>query len=189
MILRVAAFILVASSTVAQTFFPPDALPDSSAIRYTRFLQALHEPSLFELAGRDPNAEAYRLLWLRDHDRPASIRFVINARGRGWFYRHMTGGTGSTQPTGLRESGMSWSWKSRTASFLKTVDETGFWSLPESPASSQSPCRSHWIVEGVRRGQYRVIDRCSPGADDPIRVIGVRTMRLGNLRVHGRQIY
>ena len=77
MVLRVAALALAASSTFAQTFFPPGALPDTSAIRYTQFLRALHEPSLFELASRDPNAEAYRLLWLRDNDRPASIRFAI----------------------------------------------------------------------------------------------------------------
>jgi hypothetical protein len=189
MILRVVAFTLAASPTFAQTFFPPGALPDSSAIRYTRFLKALHEPSLFELVSRDRSAEAYRLLWLRDNDRPASIRFAIRPSGRGWFYRRMTGGTGSTQPTGLRENGMSWSWKSRTESFLKTVDDAGFWSLSDGAPSLQGICRSHWILEGVRGGQYRVIDRCSPGEDDLIRVIGVRAMRLANLKVHGRQIY
>lgn len=189
MILRVAALALAASSTFAQTFFPAGALPDTSAIRYTQFLQALHEPSLFELANRNPSAEAYRLLWLRDNDRPASIRFAIKPSGTGWFYRHMTGGTGSTQPTGLRENGMSWSWKSRTVSFLKTVDDTGFWSSGNSASSSQRICRSHWILEGVRRGQYRVVDRCSPDEHDPVRIIGIRAMRLGNLKVHGRQIY
>ena len=57
MTLRVAAFALAASSTFGQTFFPPGALPDTSAIRYTQFLLALKEPSLFELASRDPNAD------------------------------------------------------------------------------------------------------------------------------------
>lgn len=189
MILRVAAFTLAASSTFAQTFFPPGALPDASAIRYTQFLKALHEPSLFELASRDRTAEAYRLLWLRDNDRPASIRLAIKPSGRGWFYRRIAGGTGSTQATGLREYGMSWSWKSRTASFLQTVDNAGFWSLPDSTPSSQGICRSRWILEGARHGNYRVIDRCSPADDDPIRIIGVRAMRLANVRVHGRQIY
>ena len=189
MILRAVAFTLATSCSFAQTFFPPGALPDSSVIRYTRFLKALHEPSLFELASHDRSAEAFRLLWLRDNDRPASIRFAIKPGGTGWFYRRMTGGTGSTQPTGLRDRGMSWSWKSRTASFLKTVDDAGFWTLSEGAPDLQGVCRSHWILEGVRGGQYRVIDRCSPGEDDLIRVIGVRAMRLANLKVHGRQIY
>jgi hypothetical protein len=189
MILRVGLFLLAASATFAQSFFPPGTLPDAATLRYTQFLKALHEPALFEFASRDPGAEVYRLLWLRDSDRPASVRFAVKPSGTGWFYRRMTGGTGSTQPTGLRENGMSWSWKSRTASFLKTVDEVGFWSLPDSVPSSQGICRSHWVLEGLRHGQYRVVDRCSPGEDDPIRIIGVRAMRLANLRVHGRQIY
>jgi hypothetical protein len=101
----------------------------------------------------------------------------------------MMGGTGSTQPTGLRENGMSGSWKSRTESFLKTVDDAGFWSLSDGPQALQGVCRSHWILEGVRGGQYRVIDRCSPAEDDPIRIIGIRAMRLASLKVHGRHIY
>ena len=90
---------------------------------------------------------------------------------------------------GLRENGMSWSWKSRTASFLRTIDDVGFWSLATGGSGTLDFCRSHWILEGVRRGQYRVIDRCSPPDSDPIRIIGVRAMRLANLKVHGDQIY
>jgi hypothetical protein len=48
---------------------------------------------------------------------------------------------------------------------------------------------SHWILEGVRHSQYRVIARCSPPESDPIRIIGVRAMRLANLKVYGDQIY
>ena len=190
MILRVAACTLATCFLFAQTtFFPPGALPDSAAVRYARFLQALHEPSLFELSARDPSAEAYRLLWLRDSDRPASIRLTIKPNGRGWFYRRTTGGTGATQPTGLRDFGMSFSWKRRTASFLRTVEDAGFWTAPDGVPAAPGVCRSHWILEGVRAGRYRVLDRCSPAEDDPVRIIGVRAMRLGNLKVHGRQIY
>jgi hypothetical protein len=84
---------------------------------------------------------------------------------------------------------MSWSWKSRTASFLKTVDDTGFWSEADRAPDSQAICRSRWILEGVRRGQYRVVNRCSLSEHDPVRVIGVRAMRLANVKIHGRQIY
>jgi hypothetical protein len=57
MIAKVVAFTLAGSPAFARTFFPPGALPDSSAIRFTRFLKAMHEPSLFELASRDRSAE------------------------------------------------------------------------------------------------------------------------------------
>ena len=190
MLPRVAPLIaFAASSTLAQTFFPPDALPEASAQRYTQFLHALHEPSLFELARRDPSAEAYRLLWLRDDDRPASVRFVAKPNGTGWFYRRMMGGTGATGPTGLRNNGISWSWKSRTASFQKTVADADFWSIAGSAPNPHGICRSHWVLEGVRSGQYRIIDRCSPDEKDPVRVIGERAIRLGNLKVRGRRVY
>ncbi|HKE21101.1 MAG TPA: hypothetical protein VKB88_01860 [Bryobacteraceae bacterium] len=172
-----------------QTYFPAGVLPDAAAARYTRFLTAMHEPSLYELSKQKPGVEAYRLLWLRSDRRPASIRFAPKPGGTGWFYRHMTGGTGSTLPRGLRENGMSWSWKSRTASFLRTIDDAGFWNLAMASSDTRDFCHSHWILEGVRQGQYRVVDRCSPLEDDPIRIIGVRAMRLANLRVHGDQIY
>jgi hypothetical protein len=67
--------------------------------------------------------------------------------------------------------------------------DAGFWSLATGGSDTPDFCRSHWILEGVRRGQYRVIDRCSPPESDPIRIIGVRAMRLANLKVHGDQVY
>ena len=120
---------------------------------------------------------------------PLAFASRRSPEARDGFTGRMTGGTGSTLPGGLRENGMSWSWKSRTASFLRTIDDVGFWSLAIGGSDKADFCRSHWILEGVRQGQYRVIDRCSPPESDPIRILGVRAMRLANLRVHGDQIY
>ena len=172
-----------------ETYFPAGALAEVAATRYARFLTAMREPSLYELSRQRPDAEAYRLLWLRSDRRPASIRFTLKPGGTGWFYRRMIGGTGSTLSGGLREYGTSWSWKSRTASFLSTIDNVGFWSMATDGSDTRDVCRSHWVLEGVRQGQYRVIDHCSPPENDPIRIIGVRAMKLGNLRVHRNQIY
>jgi hypothetical protein len=189
---------LTVKSGNAQTYFPPGVLadtPDASdaaANRYSNSLRSMHEPSLFELAQRDPGAEAYRLLWLRDFDHPAVIRFVRKPSGSGWFYRRMTPGTGAGQPGRNTEYGMSWSWKSRTASFLKTIEDAGFWNLPtlENTVGNSIPvCRSHWILEGIRNGQYHVVDRCSPDETDPVRAVGMRAMKLANLRVHKGKVY
>jgi hypothetical protein len=184
-----ALILTAAEPAFPQTYFPAGALPDAAAVHYARFLMAMREPSLYELANQNPGAEAYRLLWLRSDQRPASIRFVVKPKGTGWLYRRMTGGSGSTQPRGLHQYRMSWSWKSRTASFLTTIGDAGFWNLPTGDSAGPAPCRSHWILEGVRQGQYRVFDRCSPPETDPVRIIGVRAMKLANLKVHGRQIY
>jgi hypothetical protein len=168
------------------------AASEAAANRYSTFLESMHEPSLLELAQRDPNAEVYRLLWLREFDRPASIRFVMKPNGTGWFYRRLTSGKGGAQPGRISDSGMSWSWKSRTASFLSAVGRAGFWNLPtiaDGDPNVAPECRSHWILEGIRNGQYHVVDRCSPDQSDPILVVGVLAMKLGSLRVHGSRVY
>jgi hypothetical protein len=189
MLWSIAVVLAGAGRAFPQTYFPADALPAAAAVRYAGFLAAMHEPSLYDLSRQKPDFEAYRLLWLRSDRRPASIRFALKPGGTGWFYRRMTGGTGSTLPGGLGEYGMSWSWKSRTASFLRIIEDAGFWSLTTGGSETTDFCRSHWILEGVRHGEYRVIDRCSPVESDPIRLIGVRAMGLANLRVHRDQIY
>ena len=92
----------------------------------------------------------------------------------------------------MTEYGMSWAWKSRAASFLSTVEGAGFWNLPtlgDTGGDPNAACRAHWILEGIKNGQYHVVDRCSPDQADPVRVIGVLAMKLGNLRVHGRSVY
>lgn len=192
------AFIFLTLTVSAQTYFPPGVLagtPEASQAatnQYSKFLRSLREPSLSELAQQDPKAEAYRLLWLREFDRPARIRFVVKPAGTGWFYRRMTTGKGGTQPGRIVEYGMSWSWKSRTASFLGTIEGAGFWNLPTLVYGDENAipaCRAHWILEGIKNGQYHVVDRCSPDQTDPVSVIGMRAMKLGNLRVHGRDVY
>ena len=182
----------------AQTYFPSGALgktPQSSeavAGRYSQFLKAMREPSLYELAQQNSGDEAYRFLWLREFDRPVIIRFVVKPNGTGWFYRRVESGTGISAPGRTIDRGMSWSWKSRTASFLNTIETTGFWNLPsfsEDNANSLASCRAHWVLEGVRNGQYHVVDRCSPDEADPVRVVAVRAMKLGSLRPRNRHVY
>jgi hypothetical protein len=188
-LLRITPLVLATLPAFAQTWFPARALPDDAAESYSRFLRAMHEPSLSAVAKDDPGAVSYRLLWLRDHDRPVVIRFAARSGGTAWFHRRVTSGNGVTGPGGLRDTGMSFSFKGRTARFLKTVEDTGFWQLVETPTAPATACRSHWVLEGVRQGQYKVVDRCSPDASDPVRIIGERAMRLGSLRPWPKNVY
>jgi hypothetical protein len=197
----VSAFILLALAAHfghAQTYFPPGVLAvttdasEAAEKQYSKFLKSMHEPPLLELARHDPSAEAYRLLWLREFDRPASIRFVKKPGGTGWFYRRVTSGKGGAQPGRLSEYGMSWSWKSRTASFLSTVERARFWNLPtlaDPDRNAMAGCLAHWIVEGIKDGQYHVVVRCSPDQTDPVRVVGMQAMKLGHLRVRTNNVY
>ena len=70
------SLILAAEFGHTQTYFPPNVLGKTAAAsdvvanQYSKFLKALREPSLLELAQRNPTVEAYRFLWLRELDRP-----------------------------------------------------------------------------------------------------------------------
>jgi hypothetical protein len=175
-------------AAAAQVYFPPSALSETSEVRYTQTLRALGEPSLFELSRTAPDIEGYRLLWLRESDRPVAIRFVPKSNLTGWFYRRVGSGKGFDPPAHSFDRGMSWSWSSRTRSFLAAIGDSGFWTMPLS-GTDPATCRSHWILEGVRQGNYRIIDRCSPGSDDPIRIIGMRMIKLGSLRSSRNRVY
>ena len=72
------------------------------------------------------------------------------------------------------------------------IEGVGFWNLPtlvHGDENAISACRAHWILEGIKNGQYHVVDRCSPDQTDPVRGIGMRAIKLGSLRVHGRGVY
>jgi hypothetical protein len=201
MVMRLATVLILltlAAPGRAQTYFPPGVLgntpeaSDAAASLYSRFLEALHEPSLWELSQQDPKAEVYRLVWLRAFDHPVAVRFVLKPGGTGWFYRRKTSGKGGAQPGRMMEYGKSWSWKSRTASFLRTVDGAGFWNLPTLPNANENanePCRAHWILEGIKNGQYHVVDRCSPGQTDPVRLVGTLVLKRGGLRMRASRMY
>ena len=189
---------VVAQFASPQTYFPQNILSTTAARSearsdvYSKFLRSFHEPSLFELAQKDQLAEAYRFLWLREYDHPVVIRFAVKPNGTGWFYRRVESGTGLSQPGRITDYGMSYSWKSRTNSFRQLLESTGFWNLrpaDESSAGSTTSCTAHWIIEAVRNGQYHVVDRCSPDMTDPVRVIAMKTMKLGSLRSGRRNVY
>ena len=190
--MTVAALTLAPVLGWAQTYFPSGVLANEGAVqKYSKFLAAMREPSLWELAQRDPRAEAYRFLWLRSADHPVAVRLAIKPSGAGWLYGKMTGGNAETGPGGIRRWNMSWAWKSRVASFKSAWDGAGFWNLPtlDAAADGNAVCRSHWVLEGIRNGQYHVVDRCSPLPSDPVRAVGLQALKLARFRIKAREVY
>ena len=189
--------ILGVGALSAQQYFPPGifdlATPgqESKAIRYARYLQALHEPSLWELS-RDPKAEAYRFLWLRSSNHPIAVRLVVRPSASGWMHVSMTSGKGGSQAGGIRRYGVSWLTKTKTQSLLALMGSADFWNLPPLAVTNDGSIGlegSQWIVEGVKLGQYHVIDRHSPDVQDPVRTIGLLALKLGRFRLHPGDIY
>jgi hypothetical protein len=182
----------------AQQYFPPGVLdgnPDrnqSKANWYSRDLRALHEPSLWELSRRDPNAEVYRFLWLRSFHHPIAVRVVVRMNGSGWIHARMTTGKGGNQPGGTSRYSVSWLRKGLTQSFLGAVGSAGFWSLPTLPDADENTAGldgAQWIIEGIRGGQYRIVDRWSPAVGDPVREVGLLALKLARFRIRPAEVY
>jgi hypothetical protein len=163
------ALVLASGTLSAQQYFPAGVLDKDrqadqfKANWYSKQLKALREPSLWELSRQDPKAEAYRFLWLRSHHHPIAVRLVVRANGSGWINSRETRGQGSdlSGGSGINRYGVSWLRKSRTQSLLADVGNAGFWNLPTllDPAPPAHVDGARWIVEGVRNGEYHVVDR------------------------------
>jgi hypothetical protein len=193
----VLGFLTLAAVPLSAQYFPPgvfDKTPqkdEGTASYYACVLKALHEPSLWELSRQRPDVEVYRFFWLRSFDHPISVRLVVRKSGSGWIHSHVTSGKGGDQPGRIVRYRVSWLTKNKTQSFLMELDSADVWNLP-THADDANVVRldgARWIVEGVKNGQYHVIDRWSPAPPDPVRAIGLLALKLGSVRLHPREIY
>jgi hypothetical protein len=186
--MRLFALLLVPAALFAQQYFPPGTLARDG--EYSRFLKALHEPSLWELSQRDPHAEVYRFFWLRPFHHPISVRLAVRTSGSGWIYAHITTGKGGYEPGHINRISHSWMTKGKTQSLLAAFENAGFWNLPTvQDPKLMRPGGAQWIFEGVRDGKYHVIERWSPQAGDPVHAIGTLALRLARFRIHPQDIY
>lgn len=186
--MKLVAFLLASAALPAQQYFPAGVLPSES--QYSRQLKALHEPSLWELSRKDPNAVVYRFLWLRSFHHPIAIRVVEHPNGSGWIYARMTSGRGGAEPGSILRYSNSWLRKARTEEWLAEFETTNFWSLPALlPDAHDSADGARWILEGVRNGQYHVVDRWSPGVNDPLRAIGMLGLKFARFKIRPAEVY
>jgi hypothetical protein len=154
---------------------------------YSQTLAAMGEPSLFILRA-DKSIQVYRFLWLPSFHRPISVRLTINSDGSGTVVarsvdRHMGLLTKPRSDTGkliVDTSGKATS--ADVANVMKQLDSVKFWSMttkesPEGfqgvdagqPGYTQVPLPkldgAGWLLEGLRQGEYHVVDRRSPEKD------------------------
>jgi hypothetical protein len=187
----VVCFLALAGVPLPAQYFPAgcfDKNPqndESTANYYASFLRALHEPSLWELSRQKPEAEVYRFFWLRTFHHPIAVRLVVRKSGSGWMNAHVTSGHGGNQPGRIIRYSIFWLTKNQTQSFLTALDRVDFWRLPTEVQQEERIAQldgARWIVEGVKNGQYHVIDRWSPDRSDPVRAIGLLALKLGRFR-------
>jgi hypothetical protein len=156
---------------------------------YTKNLVALKETSLFELSG-DKSANCYRFLWLRSFHEPVSIRLNINSEGLGQLFLKITNGHGGHDPGSLITDKTSAISKHQVDKFLNMLEKaSSFWQQPTEEKSDRVVLDgARWIMEGIKNGQYHIVDRWSPSKGN-YRETALFLMKLADIKIEKENIY
>ena len=100
----------------------------------------------------------------------------------------MTTGRGGYEPGRRASENVLLLSEDETQTFMNTISNPNFCKL-SSAKSSSGLDGAQWIVEGVRDGEYRIVDRWSPKEGDPVRVIGTVALKLGRLNIPAKDVY
>lgn len=128
---------------------------------YSSQLRALQEPSLLPLA-KTSSSESYRFLWLRSFNHPVAIRLDPKSDGTSVLTTKVANGSGGFRPGVLTENTSKVLTKEQTQKCLSRVAKLNFWTAPNSVDDQKGTDGSQWIIEGVKGGQYHVVDRWMP---------------------------
>jgi hypothetical protein len=155
---------------------------------YSGQLEALEEPSLWE-SSKTQKIESYTFLLLRTFHHPVAIRIEVNANGTSRLAKKMSSGAGGYAPGKLIENEMIDLSKEQADWFLRIIDENKFWQLPPLQETPGGCDGSQWIIEGIKNGSYRLVDRWTPRGGE-VHAIGLAMMKdLAKLKVPAKELY
>jgi hypothetical protein len=98
-------------------------------------------------------------------------------------------GSGGFRPGVLSENSSQVLSKEQTQMFLKRVNELRFWEAPNPVNDQRGTDGSQWIIEGVKRGRYHVVDRWYP-RDGVARQLGfLLAFDLAKINLPNEEIY
>ncbi len=160
-------FLVAATLSFGQaSFFPDRSLGKDNPHPdwYSKHLNALHEPSLWE-SSKTQKAQTYRFLWLRTFHHPIAIRLDVKPAGNSLLTTKISSGQGGYEPGRLIRNSTQKLSKQQTAWFLARIEELQFWSLPTKEAEEPNVINldgAEWVLEGTKDGDYHLVDRWSP---------------------------
>lgn len=162
-------------------FFPVVTLDNRRLVHNTMAcwygcsLRAMGEPSL-QPQKNPAGMHAYRFLWLRSEDAPVVVRLTIAKDGTAKLDVRITNGKGKGYPGTLANEESRTLSKAQVDGWLAKLDAANFWLLPSFQRASGEG-GAQWVVEGLRDGQYHVVDRWSP-PEGSIRDLGLEMLKL-----------
>jgi hypothetical protein len=181
----------------SQQYFPAhtwhaEASKDAFVVDwYSKHLTALQEPSLWEIS-KSSKQQIYRFLWLRSFHAPIAVRLNINADGTAILTTKITNGKGGYEAGRLTQNKSKKLSKDQTQWFLDGVEELEYWKVPSMEEEDPQFVRvdgAQWIMEAVKDGTYKIVDRWSP-EKGPIRVLGlIMLIDLAKLKLLFQDVY
>jgi hypothetical protein len=126
---------------------------------YSTYLRAAGEPSLS--CGPRADGFAFRFLWLRSFHHPVTVR-VEKVGDSAAVTAVELGGTGGRAPEGVVKRVQRALSAAELDAFLAKLNQVRVEEMQKGLARFGID-GAQWIVEGVKNGQYQVVDRWSPG--------------------------
>lgn len=153
--------------TLRMSYFSPRANRLASGIEpwkvlwYSGDLRAMGEPSLAQ--PRAGVLESYRFLWLAgprtDH---TAVRIDRTSNGPALTVKVLDCAVGHDPGRKVTDRTRPLT-QEQWNDFLQLLERAGFWSMPTRD-SRRGLDGAEWVLEGVRGGEYHVVDRWSPEA-------------------------
>jgi hypothetical protein len=203
-VLCVAVCLLTVSTLVAQeaafprmVFDPRPVLDRDFAEELSGELRKLDEPSLYALR-LDKSVEVYRFLWSRSFHHLVSVRLEVLADHSGRLVIRTAPGAAGFPYTnkGPASSVTRLIPREKVESFLKLLENTGFWITPPYEFNDQTGTDgSGWVIEGVQSGQYHLISRWTPcesngaGKATVCQLGSALALTLGQLSIDKKDVY
>jgi hypothetical protein len=152
---------------------------------YSSSLAAMQEAPLSFI--KDKNIETYRFLWLRSFHPPVSIRFY-RANNQSYMVVKQLSGVGVPEngeanfPKTLTVNETRPVTEAEWQRFQELLKKSGFWSIPTEDGKPIGLDGAGWLFEGVKSGQYHVVDRQSPEQGD-FREACVYLLRISGVKI------
>ncbi len=135
-------------------------LDDFHIAWYSKHLAAMQEPSLWRTP---PDAEIYRVLWLRSFDAPMIFHLTIKPDRSSELVTKQTNGRGGYEPGRVIIKQSTQIDKDETQILLATLMRLKFWGAQTKDPEPSGYDGARWVIEGVKNGKYHVVDRWGGG--------------------------
>lgn len=164
-----APFACLAEDTEVASIFPEGTFDEFVVEWYSGHLKAMDEGALSPLA-KNKTAVVYRFTCLRTFHRPFAIK-VTKTKDGFELLRKVLSGKGGYEPGKIEESAKAELKPEVVAELEKLLVATKFKDM-KATIEDGGLDGSRWIVEEVRDGGYKVVDRWTPDEGSALRRIG-----------------